>query len=256
VFTFIRGLLRLVFFAFGSLLYIFRYLAKAAIMGYDLDRVIRLRGEWFRISSKVSGVRIESKGVLPAQAGLIVCNHRSYFDPLIILMRLNAVPVGKIEMKKWPIIGWGAQLSGVIFVPRASKTGSGRARKSIVEHLQKGYSIINYPEGTTHDKPQTIAFKMGLFKDASAIGFPVYPVAIEYKNSKDAFIGDDTFVPHFIECFGKHRTYVSVSYGKAINGDDPKKIMQQSKQWIDTELLEIREKWGMPIETSNSVVEK
>ena len=202
-----------------------------------------MRKQWFRILSRGLGVRMETFGELPKEAGLLVCNHRSYFDPIIVLTELLALPVGKSEMRNWPVIGIGAELSGVIFVERKSKEGRAKAREAIRKTLQNGYFVINYPEGTTHTQSQTIDFKIGMFKDASVEGFPIYPVALDYQLDEDAWVGADTFLRHFFACFGKRKTHIRISYGAALYSEDAMDLMQQSKSWIDAELLKIRKDW-------------
>jgi len=201
----IRAFLRLTFFAIGSLIAILRYLIKAAIMGNDLNRALRIRKQWFRIINWSLGITIESFGQLPKETGLLVCNHRSYYDPILVLSQLFALPVGKSEVASWPIIGIGAKISGAIFVERRSPEGRQKARKEILKTIQEGYFVINYPEGTTHTNSQTIDFKPGMFKDAAVEGFPIYPIVHEYQEEKDAWVGDDTFIRHFFECFGKKK---------------------------------------------------
>ena len=239
----IRAFLRIIFFATGSVIFILRYLLKAAFVGNDLDRALRIRRHWFRLISRGLGVRIEVFGDLPEEAGLLVCNHRSYFDPIVVMQQLLALPVGKAEVADWPIIGYGAKISGSIFVNRKTREGREQARRDIIKTLQQGYFVINYPEGTTHIQPQTKDFKPALFKDAAKEGFPVYPVVQEYQRDADAWIDDDTFLRHFFDCFGKRNTYIKVSYGPKLTSDSPEILMQKSRQWIDSELLRLRKNW-------------
>lgn len=239
----IRAFLRITYFALGSIYFMARYVIKAFFVGNDLDRILNIRRRWFYLIHKGLGVKIEKMGALPKEAGLLVCNHRSYYDPLVVLSELLALPVGKIEMANWPIIGPGAKMSGVIFVDRKTKEGRQKAREDILKGIQNGYFVINYPEGTTHTNPQTTDFKPALFKDAAAAGFPIYPVVHEYQSDGDAWVGDDTFLNHFFNCFGKKVTRVRLSYGPKIEGDNPEELMQKAKQWIDEELLRLREGW-------------
>lgn len=241
--NFIRAFLRISFFAIGSLFYIFRYLAKAAILGNDLDRGLRIRRQWFAIIHKSLGVKVEISGEIPKAPGLLVCNHRSYFDPLVVMEHLLALPVGKAEIENWPIIGYGAKVSGTIFVERKTKEGRSKARQRIKDTLRNGYFVINYPEGTTHIDPQTIDFKPALFKDAAQEGFTIYPVVQEYQKDEDAWIGDDTFLRHFFECFGKPETNIRLSYGPPLKSNSAEELMDLSKQWIDQELLRVRKDW-------------
>jgi len=239
----IRAFFRISFFALGSLIYILRYLIKASVLGNDLNRALRIRREWFSLINWGLGVKVEIFGTPPVKPGLLVCNHRSYFDPLIIMRQLLAVPVGKIELASWPIIGYGARISGTIFVNRKTKEGRDKARTDIVKTLKDGHFVINFPEGTTHSNPQTMDFKPALFKDAVMEGFLVYPVALEYKMVSDAWINDDTFLGHFFECFGKRNTHVRISYGPLINAKSGEAMLVQSKRWIDHELLQMRSNW-------------
>lgn len=220
-----------------------RYLIKAAFVGNNINRILNIRKRWFALIHKGLGVNIETIGEVPKEPGLLVCNHRSYYDPLLVLSKLLAHPVGKIEMANWPIIGPGAKMSGVIFVDRKTKEGRQRARKDILKSIEDGYFVINYPEGTTHTHPQTIDFKPALFRDAAVARFPIYPVVHEYQSDGDAWVGDDTFMNHFFNCFGKKNTYVRLSYGPKLIGDNPEQLMDQAKQWIDEELLRLRKNW-------------
>ena len=239
----IRAFARLLFFAIGSIYYILRYLIKATFVGHNSDRALRMRRDWFKSICWGVGVEIETFGEFPKEGGLLVCNHRSYFDPIIILSDVLALPVGKAEVKDWPIIGWGAKVSGSIFVDRKSTNGRKQARQEIKDALQTGYSVINFPEGTTHTLSHTIDFKPGMFRDAALEKFKIYPIALEYQQSKDAWVGDDTFIRHFFECFGKKKTLVRVSYGDFIVGNDQARLIMKSKKFIDSELKRIRSNW-------------
>ncbi len=242
---FSRAAFRLTFFAFGAIFYISRYLAKSIFAGNNLDRGLRLRKEFTNILIPVLGIQIEVFGDLPKGGGLLVCNHRSYFDPFIIFKDIFALPVGKAEVKKWPIIGTAAELSGAIFVDRSNPQSRAATRKSIAETIKKGYFVINYPEGTTHTNAQTIPFKKGMFEDAAKENIKVYPVALDYQNHEMAFVGNDTFVPHFFKAFGPSKTKIRASYGKPILSENTEEILEKSKQWIDDELFKLRQNWHL-----------
>ena len=126
-----RAIRRILFFALGSFYYIFRYLLKAAFVGHDLDRGIRLRKSWFKNILWGLGIQLDTYGTPPDKGGLLIANHRSYIDPIIVLSQVLAMPVGKAEVQYWPIIGWGARVSGSIFVDRKTKEGRQKAREDI-----------------------------------------------------------------------------------------------------------------------------
>lgn len=210
-----------------------------------LERGILLRRFFIRLLHPILGSKITVYGKEPIKPGLIVSNHRSYFDPMVILKNMLASPIGKKEVKSWPLIGSVTKTTGVIFVNRESKTSRGETLKEISEVLENGFSIFNTPEGTTHIKPITIDFKRGSFILAAQLGVPVMPVAIDYKNLDDAWIGDDTFVPHFLRCFSKWKTEIKVSYLNPIVSDNADELISLSKNQIDQELIRFRKDWNL-----------
>lgn len=208
-----------------------------------IERGIIYRRFIIRILHYVLGTKIIVYGNEPKISGLIVSNHRSYFDPLVILKNVLAYPVAKKEVESWPLIGSVCKTTGVIFVRRDNKNSRIETLNKINIILEKGFSILNTPEGTTHIEPITIKFKPGAFVIAAQLGVPVIPVAIDYKNLSDAWIGDDTFIPHFLRCFGKWRTEIKVSYLHPIYSDNVDELIVASKKQIDEELLRFRKDW-------------
>jgi len=208
-----------------------------------LHRGLRYRRTIIRIIIVLLGTKIIQYGKDFTQSGLIVFNHRSYYDPIIILKNILAYPVGKKEVQLWPLIGNVAKTTGVIFVKREERASRKDTLKKMQTVLKKGYSILLAPEGTTHIEPTTIAFKPGGFIVAAQLGVPVLPIAIDFKDLNDAWIGDDTFIPHFIRCFGKWRTEVKISFLAPILSDDVDYLISQSKKVIDAEMIRFRKEW-------------
>ena len=153
-------------------------------------------------------------------------------------------PVGKIQINSWPIIGFGARQTGVLFVDREDMAH----RKSILdlmrERIAEGFFVINYPEGTTHKQATTIDFKTGAFKMAAECNYRVYPVALDYLEVDDAWVDDDTFIRHFLQCFAKRTTEIKISFGQPFSGNKPDLLLQTSKNWIDDQLVQCREDWS------------
>jgi 1-acyl-sn-glycerol-3-phosphate acyltransferase len=190
------------------------------------------------------GIRLCIYGEFPTVQGLIVANHRSYFDPIIMLNHRQTFPVGKKEVASWPLIGYLCKISGVIFVDRKNPESRQSTRESIKVALDKGHSVINFPEGTTHILPTTIAFNYGSFILATEIKAAVIPIAIDYKERTDAFVDNDIFIPHFLKCFGKRTTEIKITYFSPIYSDDIEYLLKTSKNLIDKELIRYREEWN------------
>ena len=208
-----------------------------------IERAIIYRRFIIRVLHYILGTKITVYGKEPTISGLIISNHRSYFDPLVILRNILTYPVAKKEVESWPLIGSVCKTTGVIFVHRESKNSRMETLDKINIILNKGFSILNTPEGTTHIEPTTIKFKPGAFVIAAQLGVPVIPVALDYKNTSDAWIGDDTFIPHFLRCFGKWRTEIKISFLEPVFSDNVDELIASSKKQIDQELLRFRKEW-------------
>jgi 1-acyl-sn-glycerol-3-phosphate acyltransferase len=206
-------------------------------------KALVLRDFLIKVSNVILGIRTIVYGEKPTVQGLIVANHRSYFDPIVIVNLIHAYPVGKIEVASWPLIGYICKISGVLFVDRKCSKSRQNTAENIREVLSKGYSIINFPEGTTHDLPKTVAFNYGSFVMATKIESAVIPIAIDYKEKTDAFIGNDTFIPHFLKCFGKPTTEIKITFFPPIYSEDATYLLNASKDIIDKELIRYRKDW-------------
>ena len=136
-----------------------------------------------RIKTKVNGL-----DKLPSNSKfLLVCNHNSNFDPMIIIHKLNKynqVWISKPENMKFPIAG--PYIHKVGFIP-INRDDPRKAIKSIIKASDLlSNNICNVcicPEGTRNktDKP-LLEFHPGSFKIATRSSAPI--VIVDIKNSK------------------------------------------------------------------------
>ena len=236
-----RLIIFVVFVTFFSLIFYFTSFFRNEET--NSKKALVLRDFLIRVSNYILGIRTIVYGEKPTVQGLIVANHRSYFDPIVIVNHIHAFPVGKKEVASWPLIGYICKISGVLFVDRKDPKSRQETAEKIREALGKGYSIINFPEGTTDDLPTTVDFNYGSFVMATKIKAAVIPIAIDYKEKTDAFIGDDTFIPHFLKCFGKWKTEIKITFFPPIYSEDATYLLNTSKSIIDNELLRYRKDW-------------
>ncbi len=237
----LRFILFIVYVSFFSVLYflVSLFLSKET----NSRNALVLRDFLIRTIIRLLGIRIIVYGEKPTVQGLIVANHRSYFDPIAIVNQVHAFPVGKKEVESWPLIGYLCKISGVLFVNRSCKKSRQETAENILAVLSKGYSIVNFPEGTTHTLPTTAHFNHGSFVMATKIKAAVIPVTIDYKVITDAFVGDDTFVPHFLKCFRKPTTEIKMTFFQPIYSEDSDFLLNTSKDLIDKELIRYRKDW-------------
>ena len=236
----LRGILRLIFFALAALWLICRVLWFTLWKGENLHRSLRIRQQWTRRFLPAIGVRIHSEGKAPDFPCIVMCNHRSYLDPAVLVYDFPGMPVSKAEVANWPVIGYGAKISGTLFLRRESQHSRKLLLNDIALKVKEGFAVILFPEGTTHDKPYTTALKRGGFDLAARTDIPIVPVALEYKSTADYWIGSDTFLPHFIRRFGEKNMFVAVRYGEPIRSDDPEFLLRETQNWMDAQVSGMR----------------
>jgi 1-acyl-sn-glycerol-3-phosphate acyltransferase len=249
MFSFLLGLIRLVaFILYVSLLSLVFYFVSLFWNEKTTQRnALLLRDFILKITTRILGIRTTVYGKLPMIQGLIIANHRSYFDPIVIVSHLNAFPVGKKEVASWPLIGYLCKISGVVFVDRKCQDSRQKTCENIKKIINNGNSVINFPEGTTHVLPTTVTFNYGSFKTATQIEAAIIPIAIDYKVISDAFVNDDTFIPHFLKCFGKLTTEIKITYFPPLYSEDADFLLETSKDMIDKELIRFRKDWDNEI---------
>jgi lyso-ornithine lipid O-acyltransferase len=245
MFSFILGVNRFILFVLYLSLFLFIYYFLSFFWSKEVSfkKGLLLRDFLIRITNFILGIRVTIYGERPTVQGLIVANHRSYLDPIAIISQVHAFPVGKKEVESWPLIGYIGKISGVLFVDRKCEKSRQNTAENIREVLSKGYSIVNFPEGTTDILPTTVNFNYGSFVMAAKIKSALIPVAIDFKEKTDAFVGNDTFIPHFIKCFGKLTTEIKMTFFPPIYSEDPSYLLNTSKKMIDEELIRFRKEW-------------
>jgi len=105
-------------------------------------------GMWFLGPLRFTGV----EHVPRDGAFILVANHISLFDPLIVGSTAGQLAgrlvhfMAKQEVRRWPVIGWLATQAGVYFVRRGE--GDRAAQRLSLELLASGEAIAVFPEGT------------------------------------------------------------------------------------------------------------
>jgi len=223
------GLVTLVVFIVGSLIYVFSF-------GSYWSSILALKA-WGYGCLFFLNVKVNKTGTSQNRSVIIMPNHRGYIDIFLVLAYAPAAIVAKNELSKWPIIGIATKLGRMIMVDRNNMRSKIETMRKIGAEIDKGGAVILFPEGTTYEGPLTRPFQAGSFRIAAQTNTPIIPVAISYKNPKDAWVGKKLFITHFYEQMGKWKTEVNIWFGKPILADSHLAYMQQTKDAIDQKLM-------------------
>jgi 1-acyl-sn-glycerol-3-phosphate acyltransferase len=137
----------------------------------------------------------------------------SYLDPIVIGGLVPCVPISKLDVSAWPVVGGFARDLGVLFVERGRAHSGMRTLRNAARSLADGVSVLNFPEGTTTRGDRVLPFREGLFAIARSVGVPVVPVAVTYEPQDLAWVDAQTFVPHYLRLAGSMRALAFVRFG-------------------------------------------
>src|SRR5438093_7442953 len=133
---------------------------------------------WSRFACRVLGIRVTTRGSMP-QSGLLVCNHISYLDVVVLSSIGRRVFVAKRDVAAWPLFGWLAHAAGTIFVDRERRLSSPVVVGLIRNAIASGSVVVLFPEGTSSDGTTVLPFKSALLESAVQLRCPVAAGAVE-----------------------------------------------------------------------------
>jgi len=189
-----------------------------------------------RAACAVIGIRITQVGERSRESPtLILSNHASWLDIIVLGAVAPVVFVAKSEVANWPLFGWLAKLQRTIFVERERRHKTGDAARAMGDRLLGGDAVVLFPEGTSSDGIRILPFRSALIGAVHhTIGesthhdrVTVQPVSLAYVRyggvpvgralrDKVAWYGEVELVPHLLGVFSSGAVDVTVSWGEPI----------------------------------------
>lgn len=156
---------------------------RLPIMGMRLNQ--RAHRRWQRTTLRLFGMRMDVSGRLPDGPALIVANHISWLDIVLLQALWPMWLVAKAEIRSWPLIGWLAQMGGTLFIVRGSQASRQKIARRMAALMRRGERIGIFPEGGIRPQRGVKRFHAPLFGPAIRTRLPVVPVAIRYERGHD-----------------------------------------------------------------------
>jgi 1-acyl-sn-glycerol-3-phosphate acyltransferase len=137
---------------------------------------------WARSVLKAAGVRarIHNPERLSSEKGAVyISNHVSWFDVFVLAAELPRYSfIAKSELRKIPLFGYGAEAAGIVFLDRDNRKAAFESYKLAAREVERGRSIVVYPEGTRGLDYHLRPFKKGPFVLAIASQCPIIPTIV------------------------------------------------------------------------------
>ncbi|GIH64009.1 lysophospholipid acyltransferase family protein [Microbispora siamensis] len=199
---------------------------------------------WSRLLLRALGVRIVTRRgfsciggsararAVPGEDGpaLLVGNHVSWLDPLVITATFACRPLAKAEVGRWPIVGTLAAGGGALFIDRDRLSALPGVVADMTAALRRGESVAAFPEGTTWCGREMGRFRPAVFQAALDAGVPVRPVALRFLegdgeraalSTRPSYVGDDTLLASILRIVATRDLVAEVTVFPAVRLDRP-----------------------------------
>lgn len=134
------------------------------------------------LAFRFTGSRPSVEGLhrLPPEPAVVVANHASYLDGILLTAVLphRYRFVIKREVTRVPVMNFFLQRIGAHFVERFDTHGSARDARKIMQTAANGHSLAFFPEGTFAAEPGLRPFRNGAFRVAARRSLPLVPLTI------------------------------------------------------------------------------
>ncbi len=152
---------------------------QAVLLAFPGRAKARFARIYHRTLCRLIGLRVQVVGeVCQDRPVLYVANHSSWLDILALGGVLEACFVAKTEVDSYPLVNIIARLGRTVFVSRNRGT-TGREADAMKTLMQRGDSLILFPEGTSNDGTRVLPFRsafLGVAKEARQ----VQPISVVY----------------------------------------------------------------------------
>ncbi|HVV79894.1 MAG TPA: lysophospholipid acyltransferase family protein [Pseudolabrys sp.] len=201
---------------------------------------------YYRLLTRLLRIRIITNGTqVTGRPVLLVSNHVSWVDIVVLAAVSPMVFVAKREVASWPLIGAAAKVQKVVFVDRVRRQQTPETNKEMAQRLAEGHPVVLFAEGTSSDGTRVLPFRSALIGAVEAacngagLGeVTLQPMSICYTAQRGlptarndqpivAWYGDLDFFPHFAGFIRRGVVDVTVSFGDAVacRADTDRKLL-------------------------------
>ncbi len=173
------------------------------------NRRTRVQTVFCRMGLWILNVKVHAESFKDHKDGarLMVGNHLSYLDILVLSSIYSSSYVTSQEIRETPFLGMLCEWAGCLFVERRSRQNLSKEVEEIKTALDQGLSVTVFPEATSTNGEDVLRFRSPLYQAAIDSGALVQPFCLNYlkinntsfsKGNRDfvCWYGDMDFLPH------------------------------------------------------------
>ena len=160
-------------------------------------------------AARIVGARVTREGAPLEPHSLVLANHTSWLDILVLAGATGTRFVSKAEIERIPFIGWLSDQNHTLYIERAERGDAHGQVRRIANALEDPRPLAIFPEGTTSDGRALLPFRSTLLHAVSPPppNASVRPVAIDYHEVDDiAWFGGETGMANVMRVLGMRGT--------------------------------------------------
>ena len=184
-------------------------------------------------AARIAGAQVKVEGAGLAPPTLILANHTSWLDILILAGATGAAFVSKAEVADTPLIGWLADQNHTLYIERAARGEAMRQVERIAAKLVEPRPLAIFPEGTTGEGRALLPFRSTLLEAVAPAtpGVTVRPVTIDYGDALDdiAWHSGEAGIANVMKVLGRKGSFpVAVRLLPPLAASDDRKALAKA----------------------------
>lgn len=203
------------FFALAAMVHLWVFILGLPNRWKIISRVNRNFTLLLRLILNIKVTVTGDEGQMERGGYVIIANHVSYVDGIVLGSIFPILFVSKREVKSWPVVGQWNVLCGTIFINRQKKEESGSTVDEIARKLKQEANVLLFPEGTSTNGEKLLPFQTVPFAAPLRNRSIIVPATLTYKTIDDKpvsaanrdtvyWYGEMDFVSHFWKLLGLH----------------------------------------------------
>jgi len=203
------------FFALAAMVHLWVFILGLPNRWKIISRVNRNFTLLLRLILNIKVTVTGDEGQMERGGYVIIANHVSYVDGIVLGSIFPILFVSKREVKSWPVVGPWNVLCGTIFINRQKKEESGSTVDEIARKLKQEANVLLFPEGTSTNGEKLLPFQTVPFAAPLRNRSIIVPATLTYKTIDDKpvsaanratvyWYGEMDFVSHFWKLLGLH----------------------------------------------------
>ncbi|NLN93600.1 MAG: 1-acyl-sn-glycerol-3-phosphate acyltransferase [Candidatus Hydrogenedens sp.] len=205
---------------------------------------------WAHAFAAIIRMRVETIGATPKPPFLLVANHITYFDMLVLAHETGCIFVSREDVEHWPVIGFIAKSLHILFIDRANRRDAMRVNGLIEKTLKEGDGLVIFPESRVSCGLDVEPFKSPLLQPAVTLAMPVHYASISYRTPEGspvegAIVGwwrPESFYAHLFRFVQYSGATATIHFGeKPLTGTDRKELAEDLHKAVQENFVPLRQ---------------